>query len=135
MFDSINLNLINKYKSYNDNKGKCIIYRVCDHCDDYNYRSNYFEIDLKSANIGQLKVDESFYLSNKKEKHTTIYELNNSDNMSNVFYYNVNNDRIVKNKYQSFLNSYNSGSMKFSLIDFVSKEKTINRLEKAIIFS
>src|SRR5574339_34788 len=52
--------LIDRYKALNKNHGQYRITKHCNICNKYNYASNYFSLDYKSCNLGDVSVDSEY---------------------------------------------------------------------------
>ena len=52
--------LIDRFKTLDKNHGKYHIYKHCNICNNYKYVSNYFELDYKTSNLGELSIESEY---------------------------------------------------------------------------
>lgn len=128
---------LSRFLSFSYNLKDYKIYRSCCSCYNYLYSSNRFSLDFKNSTIGDLSCStEHFGLSSNNQDGYKIYRLANfyEENKSVLFYDKMCNDVFDDVKNQLLLIDL-SGCVSTKLIDFVSKDETINRISKLLIFS
>ena len=54
--------LIDRFKALDKNHGQYRIYKHCNICNKYNYTSNHFDLDYKTANLGELSINSEYAL-------------------------------------------------------------------------
>ena len=125
--EQIPITLLQQFSKFNQNLGKYKMYRYCNVCNDYDYESNHFQIDLQNGNLGDLSVRLECFSIVKDTK--IVYGLINN--------YETNKSILTVGRH--FKNEDDYSDMFYvtetKLIKFVSKEETMNRLSKLILFS
>jgi len=127
-FETIPLSLIDMFKEFNQNLSSYRLYKHCNSCKEYTYESNKFLVDLQKQNFGDLFINVECFVMNKDDK---VFGLVNN--------YNREKSILTVGKRGIDLETWNFSNHEYvietALINFVSKEETLNRLNKLLLFS
>lgn len=130
--EQIPITLLRQFSEFNQNLGKYKMYRYCNVCKDYDYESNNFQIDLQNGNLGDLSVRAECFNIIKDEK--IVYGLiNNYETNKSIL--TVGRHFKSEDDYGDICSFNSEFVIETNLIKFVSKEETMKRLSKLIIFS
>lgn len=126
--------LINQFRELHKNLRAFKFYRNCSFCRRYSYNSNTFNIDMTSGIMNPLEVwTEQFAFSQVMETYIREYTLNNflTENRSDLIVFR--GESLYHNLDST--NSSNSMILQLPLIPFISEKKTLDRLNKLVVFS
>lgn len=126
--------LISRFKELHKNLKDFRFFRDCKHCFAYRYVSSFFDFDYETSTIEHLRVSqENVILTHKmNDESYRIFRLNNSllINESELTFWK---STTKAHNLQSFETSGTVFCL--PLIPFVSKEKTIARLNDLIVYT
>lgn len=134
--------LMDKFKSLDRNLRHYKFYCCCSSCQRYHYSSDVFRLDLKSSTFypesGLSVFSEYFGLIQVMEKDSkTLYRiyrlLNNYFNSSSQLIYWGSND--PQETLWDKTVPYGAEFLDLPLIDFISPEETLSRIQKLLVFS
>lgn len=127
--------LIERFKELHKNLKAYKFYRGCSFCRKYCYGSKLFHIDLKSSSFYPLEVwAESVVLTQPIQDGYRVYRMINALTEKNT-------ELVVWNQNDDYVSTESSDvparydRMDLPLIPFVSKEETLERLKRLIVFS
>jgi len=128
--ENVTLFLIHKFKEFHYNLGVYTFYKYCDKCTNYSYSSNPFTLNQSVQKDIFLWKEFFSFFDNYKDTYKH-YKLNNDyqNNTSCLGCFDC--DFIGDTKYKSS----DSDIIQLNLIKFVSKEETLARIKKLILFS
>jgi len=121
---------LKSFRLFDKNLKDYQVYKCCKSCVGYSYISNHFLIDYINSSIGDLEINnEIFTFSHFTENNSYFYKIFNYPikNLSYVFYGKCKNSSEELYQY--------SDTLQIPLLNFSSKEKIIERINKLIIFS
>jgi len=130
-----------RFKELNTNLGKYCFYKHCANCECYNYSSNYFLIPLNIVHIEDIAISTEYIgMAQPFKEGFKVYKLltDHINFKSTLLFGRHKSDLIVKSDYGmvNFLNtSYSLDMIQTAPIKFSSKEETMNRISKLLIFS
>jgi len=129
LIEIIPVSLLKKFHYFNHNLGSYKFYKICNICNKYYYESDYFDLDLPNSRVGKFHVSYEFFSMYKpiQDGYQCFKLLNNYDYDESTLHFYKSADQ------QTY--PCNEKSMKLDLIKFTSKNETMNRLEKLILFS
>jgi hypothetical protein len=136
--------LINRFKELSKNLKELRFYRVCNNCQRYNYISFSFKIDFKNNILKPWRLRSEYFgfiqnYGGGLDDRYRIYRVtnwhslgNDGENESWINYW------ITKNVFEAEFDSpmpVPVNSLHLPFIPFVSKEETLERIKKLILFS
>jgi hypothetical protein len=137
-FENVPIPLIRKFLTFNKNLGAYAFYKYCaDEC--YTYSSDYFDLDLKKSKIPDLTIQKEFFVLSREilDGYRTFKLVNNYHSNKSILSIHkmikdlsVTNDNVVE-----YYDEFKSEVLITNLIKFISKEDTIERLNKLLVFS
>lgn len=134
--------LMDKFRELNKNLGLYKFYRVCTapKCHRYNYSTNQFSLKYKRHNIGDLSIKTEYIgMTMPTENGYKIFKLLNeyaSPSRSTVVYGKHKEESIARDDWGMHNPPLdNLDILQTHIIKFSSKEETMERINKLIIFS
>jgi hypothetical protein len=131
--------LINRFKELDKNLLSYKFYRHCARCCCYNYCSNGFHLYFKEATTGDLRIDSEYIGMHVKlgADDYKIYKLFNSymESRSTLSVGKSNSILVARDDWGMHPSMWSTENIETSLIKFVNKEETIDRIQKLLVFS
>lgn len=125
--------LRDRFKELNKNLSLYRFYKHCQNCNRYTYSTNYFDLNFKTANLGELEIIYEYFglfRPNPNGDGYRIYELINKPHLNEtVISYGLANHADFPPNVMHFQN------LTIPLIKFSSKDETLERIQKLIVFS
>lgn len=125
-----------RFKELNKNLGSYIFHRHCAKCYCYNYSTKSFDLSFKTGKIPEIEIClEYFGLGQHINDGYKIYKLLNDyeGNKSTLIYLRTNDPFWARSDCGATPSNMNM--IQLSLIKFASKEETILRINKLLVFS
>lgn len=123
--------LIKRFKDFSDNHQSFKFYKYCDNCAHYNFQSQYFELDYATQSIDEINIEmENFTFIQIEDNQRTITSMSNCYQDNETWIRRGKNDIKERESLIDFGNPIG-----VSIIPFVSKEDTLNRLNTLLTFS
>jgi hypothetical protein len=126
--------LRDRFKELDKNLKSYYFYKHCDSCNCFMYASNSFKLDYRNTSIGDLTIThEEFGFSKPNSDGYKIYKLINRPDKSesHLVYGKSSSDIFARTDSATSSMEYIS----VPLIRFTSKEETLHRIQKLVIFS
>jgi hypothetical protein len=122
-----------RFREMNKNLSLYRFYKSCANCNKFNYSSNYFDLNFKTANLGKLEIvweDFRFFKPNPNGGYKG-YQLINKPNLNEtvICYGACSTNDFPPNYPMGFQD------ITIPLIKFTSKDETLERIQKLIVFS
>lgn len=129
--------LLNRFKELHKNLKQFQFARVCTFCKRYQYATNKFQMDLKTATHPELRIQSEYFglLHPLEGKVYRIYRLQNSydDNKSVLTFWKGPPDEA--DMYYNILPWKKPTELKLPLIPLVYNEETTKRINSLLIFT
>jgi hypothetical protein len=127
--------LLDKFDSYSANRGgRHCITRKCSFCHRYVMSSNFFDLNYETCLVEDLKISFEMYAMSipTDDGYKIITLANHPPLYSTIRWWRSQSDDVVLNTAYSFKYSEKKIS---TIIPFISKEETTERLNKLITFA
>ena len=127
--------LLDMFRNFNSNLKRYRFFRECTFCMKYEYYSNHFFLPTNDSVYPLLSVNEEHLILSKAvgNNHRFFKLVNNlEDNKSQLLVIKDHIKNITMHDWSSWAMA---DHMKLPLIPFVSKNKTLERLDNLLIFS
>lgn len=131
-FDNqVPLFLLKRFEDFSDNQGYFRFYKYCDGCSKYNFQSQYFKLDYKNQTIEQTNIEiENFTFIEIDGNQRKMTKMTNYYQDKATWITRAQNNLEDREDLLDF-----HDPICVSIIPFISKEETLNRINTLLVFS
>ena len=136
---SVPVSVLNRFKDMNENLSSYCIYKNCKNCRNYHYSSDYFLINLKTCNIGDLSISKEYFgliqLIGMDDGYKAYKLVNYYNNNTSLLVYGKINSEQYSQYYKEGIAAIDmQNSIKTGIINFSNTKDIVDRLNKLLIF-
>ncbi len=131
----VNTGIISRFLDFQLNLGQFRLLKRCESCDRYYYSSSYLDIDIKSATIGDIEIEDENFSCIKKSDTSIAYQIFNNliTKTTEISIYKIDDEFDAT--FGSIISARTKSSLDMPLLNFSSETEIVNKLSKIIIFS